>query len=169
MSSGNHFKKIKISVFAKEDRLLHPSFFVSPQWEFEPSVVRVENCSMDTNKEDVRQLFASYQFIDERHKWDRRRAVELLISGDESNHKDCLSKVQTTSNRTTTNNNTTETKNGKFSQNKKTPLTTNTFLVRFQGPQDARAAIREKQMTFFHNKQLSLTAYPDQLIITTEK
>ena len=29
-------------------------------------------------------------------------------------------------------------------QNKKTPLTTNTFLVRFQGPQDARAAIREK-------------------------
>ena len=30
-------------------------------------------------------------------------------------------------------------------QNKKTPLTTNTFLVRFQGPQDARAAIREKQ------------------------
>lgn len=130
-------------------RFYHPSFVVSILWELDSSVIRVENCSVDTTMEDIQQLFLPYQL----------RNVDLLLSGGDKTQKQhqlkSLSNVQTIK----------QGHDNTRSSGNFTPLATHTFLLRMSSPDYARAAIREKQMCYLLGRQIRLTSYPDQLLV----
>ena len=132
-------------------RFYHPSFSLSILWELDSSVIRVENCSVDTTMEDIQQLFLPYEL----------QNVDLLLSGSGAGNAQKHHQLKSLSNVQTIKQKNNYTRAG----SNFTPLATHTFLLRMSSPDYARAAIREKQMCYLLGRQIRLTAYPDQLLV----
>jgi len=144
---------------ASDRPLIERSFDRAVALRLDDSVIRVENCPVDSTPADLRYLFRRYDIIDTRRLQDDAEldAVQLLVQGNYGRRKD----------------------GGRFYPNRSyhgedkqdlqplrdiTPVATNTFIVRFESAADARAAIREMQMVELEGRQLRLAQYPKQLL-----
>ena len=113
---------------------------------------------MQSRPEDLRYLFRRYDIIDTRRLRDDDAldAVQLLVQGNYGRrksgekffprrdfHGDESEDIQPL--RT------------------ETPVSSSTFIIRFETAADARAAIRDMQMVKFDGRQLRLAQYPKQM------
>ena len=140
--------------------LVERSFDRAVRLRLDDSVVRVENCPVRSNAEDMRYLFRRYDIIDTRRLQDDKGldAVQILVQGNYGRREDGKPFHPDRRN-----------DHGEDSGDiqplkSDTPIATNTFIVRFETAADARSAIREMQMVEFEGRQLRLAQYPNQLL-----
>ena len=150
--------KVLSGEFATDVPLIERSFDRAVKLRLDDSVIRVENCGVQSRPEDLRYLFRRYDIIDTRRLRDDDAldAVQLLVQGNYGRrksgekffprrdfHGDESEDIQPL--RT------------------ETPVSSSTFIIRFETAADARAAIRDMQMVKFDGRQLRLAQYPKQM------
>ena len=141
------WKKVSVAPFHiknlnKKDE--HP-FFDKLKFALGDNVVRVENCSRDSDIDDVKYFLNRYDLLDDRDRGDKvgqdgnlLKSVERVVQGRPVNRMP--------NNKSAT-----------------TPSTTNTFLVTFASAADARSSVREKQNVEFMGRRLRLAQYSRQI------
>ena len=194
-SSSTYRQFITPPIPTKQDVLSVPNMFSIPFYHpcktfVDETVLRLENCSMDSTVDDVRYFFRRFDL-----KHDPKSSIPsiLLIGGPLfiHGHREDVSRSQSHEEQfagidqlenpgntkhskdqthvpSTANGFKIKTENKGPTTNKIptiTPLTTQTFLVRFQASADARAAIRELQFAEFMGKKIKLAQYSNPLKI----
>lgn len=145
--------------FSSDTPLVERSFDRAVRLRLDDSVIRVENCPVQSTPEDMRYLCRRYDIIDTRRLRDDKGldAAQLLVQGNYGRRKDGKPFYPDRN------------YHGENSDDIQplmvdTPIATNAFIVRFETAADARAAIREMQMVEFEGRQLRLAQYPNQLL-----
>lgn len=148
------WKRLTVKPFHVErvQRQRHHPFNDRLKYAISDKVVRVENCSRDSDEEDVKYFFERYDLMDDRKmmmqcggRGDVMKSVEMVVRG-------------STPNKTRKNVQKSGDKNPKL-----TPSTTNTFFVSFASSADARCAVREKQNVEFMGRRIRLAQFSRQI------
>ncbi len=144
------WKEVKVRPFD----LISDKFYSKIDW-IDDTVVRVENCPVDSTVDDLRYFLKQYNIVDDILTFTdysndgklklnnfRKEGVQLVVSGSKNNHRVSTKDIDRDT----------------------TLSTTNTFLVKFATAADARCAVREKQSVSFMGLKLRLAQFPCQII-----
>lgn len=126
------------------------AFYSDIDW-IDDTVVRVENCPLESTVDDLRYFFNLYDLRDDRiltEEDDTREAVQLVVTGNKSEQEKLVLDDDTNIDKLSF-----------------TPSRTNTFLVQFATTADARAAVREKQSVEFMGKKIKLAQFSRQMFL----
>ena len=146
--------------FATDVPLIERSFDRAVRLRLDDSVLRVENCGVQSRPEDLRYLFRRYDIIDTRRLRDDDAldAVQLLVQGNYGRRKGGEKFYPRRDFHG-------DNKSGDVHPLRtETPVSSSTFIIRFETAADARAAIRDMQMVEFDGRQLRLAQYPKQML-----
>jgi hypothetical protein len=136
------WKEVTVYPFAMKSKDFHSNI----DW-IDDSVVRVENCPVESTVDDLRYFLNLYTLMDDRSFDDNKsslQAVQLAVHGTKSTDEKARIK--------------------EIGKKQYTRSRTNTFLVKFATASDARAAIREKQGNELIGRKIKLAQFSRQLI-----